>query len=241
MSIEVKAICISTVHCDNLGVLISSINNYVPPGIEIYIGYCDKMQTNFREGKKYIEFPSNAKNYGDAYNLVVKRAFEKHEYVIVCNDDVVFTPTTYSELLGDYNQIAGEIGVENIGWLGCLTDYAIGMQNIRRNVKLVENQPDETIGNIQNYRENDIIETNFIAPICGIISKQSWVDYLPINYFSDNLQCYEMQNNGKRHFISTAYVHHVGSQSLEHPLIEKRKALDVLQADYPQYYKILQD
>lgn len=239
MSIELKAICISTVHRKTLNVLVSSISAYVPNGVEVYIGYCGAKNSHNISGKIFYDLKSTATNYGDAYNFVVNEAFKRHEHVIVCNDDIVFTPTTYDNLVEDYNELVDAVGSENLGWVGCLTDYAIGMQNIRRNIKLSESHPEDTITNIHNMREYSILQTNFIAPICGVISRDSWIDYLPINYFSDNLQCYEMLTKGKKHFISTAYVHHAGSQTVASSEVELNKAWDILKADYPHYYAML--
>lgn len=239
MSVELRAICISTVHRKTLGVLVSSINAYVPNGVEVYIGYCGAKNSHYGPDKIYYDLQSTATNYGDAYNFIVQEAFKKHEHVIVCNDDVVFTPTTYDNLVEDYNKLLDEVGAESLGWLGCLTDYAIGMQNIRRNYDTHDEDAVHNLGNIHNAREFSIVQTNFIAPVCGVVSRSSWVDYLPINYFSDNLQCYEMSANGKKHFISTAYVHHAGSQTVGSSTDELSKAWNILKADYPQYYSLL--
>jgi hypothetical protein len=58
--------------------------------------------------------------------------------------------------------------------------------------------------------ERSIIETPVIAPICAWIHRDAWVDFPPINWFSDDVQCADMK---RRHFVSRAYVHHVGSQT----------------------------
>lgn len=61
--------------------------------------------------------------------------------------------------------------------------------------------------------ENQIIETDVIAPICAYIHKDSWIDFPPVNWYSDDIQCLDMQVKGMKHFVSRAYVHHVGSQT----------------------------
>ena len=61
--------------------------------------------------------------------------------------------------------------------------------------------------------ENLINITDVIAPICSYIHKDAWVDFPPINWYSDDVQCLDIQKNGFQHAISRAYVHHVGSQT----------------------------
>jgi hypothetical protein len=58
--------------------------------------------------------------------------------------------------------------------------------------------------------EQHILRTDIIAPICAWIHRDAWIDFPPINWFSDDVQCLEMK---RQHFISRAYVHHVGSQT----------------------------
>lgn len=236
---KLTAICFSCIHHSHAKVLLSSIQEYVPHDVAIYINFCDTQFTYTNHTKKIHTYNYKAKNYGDAYNFIARKAFETHEHIIVCNDDVVFCPDTFQKLQEDYNIAIDENGIENIGWIGCLTNYAIGYQNIRRNIKLEKNQEPETLNHIQNNREYCIVEANFIAPICAAINKLSWIDYLPINYFSDNLQCFEMSAQGKKHFISTAYAHHAGSMSIGNGKDEHEKAMNILMADYPQYYQML--
>lgn len=239
MKHKLTAICFASIKIKHMQVLLQSIDAYVPNEIDVYFNLSGEYFSFIHMKRNICQYEYKATNYGDAYNYVVKRAFEKHDNIIVCNDDIVFCPDTFDKLQEDYNIAIKENGIENVGWIGCLTNYAIGYQNIRRNMMLEENQEPETLNHIQNKREYCIVEVNFIAPICAAINKMSWIDYLPINYFSDNLQCFEMSAQGKKHFISTSYVHHAGSQSIGSGKDEYEKAMNILMADYPQYYQML--
>ena len=192
-----KAICIATVNAKCLVTLAASITEYVPKDIPVFLSGCKMIFPRHRT----ILMDNDTTTFGDAYNKVCKAAFEEVDEIVVCNDDIVFTPTTWQMLGEDVSRLKSE----NIplGWVASRSDYARGPQNIR-------------IGNgkMSWFRweiEQQILEVDVIAPICGYISKEAWIDFKPLNWYSDDLQCLEMQEAGKRHFVSRAYVHHVGS------------------------------
>ena len=192
-----KAICIATVNAKCLVTLAASITEYVPKDIPVFLSGCKMIFPRHRT----ILMDNDTTNFGDAYNKVCKAAFEEVDEIVVCNDDIVFTPTTWQMLGEDVSRLKSE----NIplGWVASRSDYARGPQNIR-------------IGNgkMSWFRweiEQQILEVDVIAPICGYVSKEAWIDFKPLNWYSDDLQCLEMQEAGKRHFVSRAYVHHVGS------------------------------
>ena len=139
-------------------------------------------------------------SFGEAYNFGVRNAFITHSEVVICNDDIVFTPTTWETLLTDVGNLRANIA--DLGWVATRSDYARGAQNIR-------------IGRggmnfLRFESEQHILRTDIIAPICAWIHRDALIDFPPINWFSDDVQCLEMK---RQHFISRAYVHHVGSQT----------------------------
>jgi hypothetical protein len=220
----VQAIVISTVHAKCLVTMAASITEYVPKDIPIYLAGCKMIFPRHQT----ILMENTAKNFGDAYNAVCNLAFQKHDEIVVCNDDIVFTPTTWQTLSEDVSRLKGE----NIplGWVASRCDYARGIQNIR-----VGN------GKMRWFRwetEDAIIETDIIAPICAYISKDAWVDYLSLDWFSDDVQCLDMADKGLKHYVSRAYVHHVGSQTVgknAEELIESAKP--VIRKHRPKLYK----
>jgi hypothetical protein len=64
--------------------------------------------------------------------------------------------------------------------------------------------------------ESKIKETSVIAPIFASISKEAWdiAKFPSTNWYSDNIICHDLQEAGYRHFVSRAYVHHAGSQTV---------------------------
>ena len=176
------AIIVCTVNGACLDVMTASLNAYVPRDVERYVHH--KVGNNF----------------GEAYNFAAREAFKRHDEILVCNDDIVFTPTTWAVLLADVTHLR-EV-VPNLGYVATRSDYARGEQNVRSGRGKIDF--------LRYQSERHIVETPVIAPICAWIHRDSWVDFPPINWFSDDVQCADMK---RRHFISRAYVHHVGSQT----------------------------
>ena len=194
-----KAIAIATTKGACLPVLAASITFYVPQDVTVFLAGSEIILPRHRT----INLPNDADNFGDAYNAVVKRAFEEFDEVVVCNDDIVFNPTTW-KLLGEDVTFLRDKSIP-LGWASARSDYARGLQNIRLGQGKMEWFRYET--------ENLINITDVIAPICSYIHKDAWVDFPPINWYSDDVQCLDIQNKGFQHAISRAYVHHVGSQT----------------------------
>ena len=176
------AIIVCTVNAACLDVMTASLNAYVPRDVERYVHH--KIGANF----------------GDAYNFAAREAFKRHDEILICNDDIVFTPTTWAVLLADVAKLRQAI--PNLGYVATRSDYARGEQNVRSGRGKIDF--------LRYESERHIVETPVIAPICAWIHRDAWVDFPPINWFSDDVQCADMK---RRHFISRAYVHHVGSQT----------------------------
>ena len=176
------AIIVCTVNGGCLDVMKASLKAYVP-----------------REVEKHIHLKVGT-NFGDAYNFAAREAFKRHDEILICNDDIVFTPTTWAVLLEDVAHLRKV--VPDLGYVATRSDYARGEQNVRSGRGKIDF--------LRYQSERHIVETPVIAPICAWIHRDAWVDFPPINWFSDDVQCADMK---RRHFISRAYVHHVGSQT----------------------------
>ena len=176
------AIIVCTVNGACLDVMTASLNAYVPRDVERYVHH--KVGANF----------------GDAYNFAAREAFKRHDEILICNDDIVFTPTTWAVLLEDVACMRQAI--PNLGYVATRSDYARGELNVRSGRGKIEF--------LRYASERHIVEAPVIAPICAWVHRDAWVDFPPINWFSDDVQCLDMK---RRHFISRAYVHHVGSQT----------------------------
>jgi len=220
-----KAIAIATTQGKCLPVLAASITFYVPQDVPVFLAGSDIIFPRHRT----VNLPNDATNFGDAYNAVVKRAFEEVDEVVVCNDDIVFNPTTW-KLLGEDVSFLRDKSIP-LGWASARSDYARGLQNIRLGQGKMEWFRYET--------ENLIQITDVIAPICSYISKEAWVDFPPINWYSDDVQCLDIQKKGFQHAISRAYVHHVGSQTCGFNAKELiQSAQPWIKANRPELYEL---
>lgn len=192
------AIVIATKTAKCLPVLLSSIDAYVPEEVTVILAgsdlECSRHDT--------INLPNNGTNYGDSYNDVVRCAFEMFPEIIVANDDIVLTPTSFDLLIEDKVLLKNH----NVGWLCSRADYVRGLQNIR--------DAGKRRNGIKFVEENQVIQSDVLSPLFGMISKEAWIDYKPINWYSDDIQCLEISAAGYSNYISRSYVHHVGSQTI---------------------------
>jgi hypothetical protein len=145
-------------------------------------------------GVDVIIYKNNAGNYGDAYNHAVNEAFMAYDEIIVANDDIVLTPNSYTQLLEDVNFLKNQN--VKLGWVVARSDYTRPAQQAFR------------------MDPNQIAHTTQCSPLFGYVHIQAWVDYPPINWYSDDIQCIDMMSKGCQHFISRSYVHHAGSQTI---------------------------
>ena len=163
-------IVICTIGSPSLTVLEASARTYVPD-VELIISR------------------NRGSNFGEAYNIAVNEAFKQHDEIIVANDDIVLTPSSYTWLLED---VAHLKLFNQLGWVAARSDEVRPLQQ----------------------GKGDVFEVPVVSPLFGYISKQAWVDFPPINWYSDDTQCIDISAKGYRHFVSRSYVHHVGSQTI---------------------------
>lgn len=151
----------------------------------------------YGQGAKLEVYYDPNLNFGQAYNRAVRHAFEDYpeqERFIIANDDIVLRPDTL-ELLNADRIWLEERGIE---WSHIAARFDRGartLQNLTRN-------PFEA--------EPAVFFERWIAPVCSMIHRKRWIDFPPINWGSDVIQCFDMTANGYRICVSRAYVHHVG-------------------------------
>lgn len=181
-----KAIVVATRGSRSLPVMLASINAYVPNDVVVYLAGDERWGV----GRHIRCFPNIATNYGDAYNYIVNEAFKHFDEIIVANDDIVLTPTSYGLLAYDVATL------DNPGWVVARSDYV---------------RPNQIAARLDPKL---IYQAQRCSPLFGYVTKQAWVDYPPINWYSDDIQCLNMENEGYKHFISRSFVHHAGSQTI---------------------------
>jgi hypothetical protein len=199
-----QAIVICSTGNAGLKVLLSSLKTYCP---EIPVCLSSKNPDDAELVHTWIY--NVATNFGDAYNEAMAKAFyDGYDEIIIANDDVVITPTTYLKLNEDVKLLKRNF--ENVGFVGARSDYILWDQNIRSHCT-----NDNVIG-LKYESEDHIKEVGVIAPIFAYISKQAFdvAKFPSTNWYSDNIMCDDLSKAGYRHFVSRAYVHHAGSQTV---------------------------
>ena len=199
-----QAIVICSTGNIGLNILLLSIKAYCP-NIPVYLS-----SKNTEDAELVDTWIYNvATNFGDAYNEAMSKAFyDGYKEIIIANDDVVITPTTYSKLQDDVRLLKRNF--ENIGFVGARSDYVLWDQNIRCSIT------NDSISGLKWASEDHIKEVGVIAPIFAYISKQAFetARFPSTNWYSDNIICDDLSKAGFSHFVSTAYVHHAGSQTV---------------------------
>lgn len=184
-------IVVCTVGSSSLNVLKESVKTYAP------------------ENPLIIHKVKNS-TFGESYNKALEEAFEKYDEVIVSNDDIVLTPTTIQTLLNDVKKLK-DGGVDKIGFVATLADTVRPSQNIRYKFA---NDDEIVYGKWKSEKNIKLVPV--IAPIFAWFSKEAFsaAKFPPINWYSDDIICDDLTKLGFKNFVSTAYVHHVGSSTI---------------------------
>lgn len=196
-------IVISTVHGKGLPVLLESIRQYTPD-VQVYLKGPEKVVSGYGCTLIFGE-PSN---FGDDYNAVISRALsDGYGAVVIANDDIVLTPNSYRMLLDDV-AICKELN-QNPGLVASRSDAVRPYQNIRWN-------DGEVLNNMQFSHESFVKQLPVVSPIFAWMSAEAFEDcqFPPINYFSDDVICADLEKKGYKHFLSASYVHHIGSSTI---------------------------
>ena len=206
-----QAIAICTVGNPGVTILLESIRIYAPTTPTYLYSRDAGLEPKARAILPNIVFRANTgSNFGDSYNAAISDCFSSSDFnsVIVSNDDVVLTPTTIALLKEDSEILASRDF--KVGFLGARSDYVLPDQNIRFPVY------DDKQEGLHWASESMIKPTSVIAPIFASISREAWdtAKFPSTNWYSDNIICHDLQKAGYQHFVSRAYVHHAGSQTV---------------------------
>jgi hypothetical protein len=145
-SVRDVPIVIATKTAKCLPVLLASIDQYVPQDVTVFVSGSDLRLPRHRT----INIRNEGNNFGESYNQVVHCAYQMFDEVIVANDDIVLTPSSYCLMLKDV-----ELLPEDTAWVSAKSDYVRGYQNIRE-FKQREG--------IRYVEEGKIIPTDIISP-----------------------------------------------------------------------------
>jgi hypothetical protein len=158
---------------------------------------------------RIIRQPDGCRSYGEAFGWAVEQTDD--DELILLNDDAVLLPDTVQVLLEDAWLIADQARDFRLGFLACRSNFVPGVQNIR-----APNEG-ELRHNFMRYDSEDrILPAARISPIAAFIRREALEaigGFPPINWYSDDLMCYDLMRMGYTNFVSRAYVHHIGQRS----------------------------
>jgi len=167
-----------------------------------------------------------------SYDFALKIAFETYDEVIVCADDLVLTPDSYRLLIEDIEILKSRHG-DKLGFVAAHSDFTRYTQNIR-----YQQSPEDKLEYGKWSWEHDCRSIRRLSPIFHYLSKKMYEDIIlpPIEWYSDDVMCEDLNALGYTHYISRSYVHHAGSQTIGrdgHQLTND--ALPWLKKNRPQY------
>lgn len=149
--------------------------------------------------------PEAARTFGAAFDALYRQA--PGEDLFVLNDDTVLMPDTVALLEEDARLL--DRAHPRWGFLGCRTNYAKGPQNIR--------QPNGAeLRGVRYESEAKILEVQAIALVAALVRRSALEaigGFPDLNWYSDDLMSWDLARRGYKHFVSRAYVHHVGMRS----------------------------
>jgi glycosyltransferase involved in cell wall biosynthesis len=166
----------------------------------------------YAPGTEVIVFSGPATNFGKAYNAALEKVFEEYDEVIVANDDIVLTPWSYKYLLEDVEAQRTEHG-RMVGFVAAHSDSAAHRQNVR-----YQNGVHNTLSPYYNKWDWELScrESDIVAPLFAWLSRDAFeaAQFPPLNWYSDDVICLDLNKKGFKNFISKSYIHHVGSQTV---------------------------
>lgn len=174
----------------------------------------------YAPGHEYHLFEEERSTFGEAYNRAMDKVFKDHDEIIISNDDVVLTPDTLPVLMEDVTLLKERHG-DKLGVVATFTDNARASQDVKFS-KIERKQQDR------------------VSPIFAWISKKAFdvARFPPLNWYSDDVLCEDLIGQGFKNYVSRAYVHHAGSQTVG---IDYQKlnaeAMPWLQENRPNYLK----
>jgi hypothetical protein len=177
---------------------------YLPSDVPIYLASPLKPSVS---PLPYKWIPNHYQSFGEAYNAIMKEAFlDSHQTVIIANDDIVLDPDSYTKLCQDRAMLK-EKGIK-VGFLGARTNMSSLHMNVRNRLN------DDQWNGMKWLSEEALVQVPWIAPIFASVGIDGWPGFPPVNWYSDNVACHDMSQDGFVHFLSRSYVHHACSQTI---------------------------
>lgn len=193
-----------------LPVLLTSLTHYAPHW-KIVVATSVRLDYDYEDRIDKI-VSHKGRNFGEAFQHAVSRAvktYPNEERIVILNDDCVLRPDTASLLEHDFDFV--ESKGHKIGLMVTRSDTVCGPQNVR-----FAHDGNHCLNGTRLFGEHQIVAINVPVPICGMFRKEVWEAHPipPIGWMCENVWAWDMKLAGCLHVMSSAYVHHVGGETV---------------------------
>jgi hypothetical protein len=217
----------------DLRVALASIQAYAP-AVDVLVGWNGLEEPRGLPDNPNVRLVRQAPGIttgSEAWNWCASQT--DSDELLILGDDCVLHPDTLRLLQEDVAFIGSRYG-DQVGFVGCRSNYVKGSQNIR-------DPNGSTQLNISFSSEQTIFTTDMIVPVAAWIKHEVFDrvgGFPPTNWFADDVCCWDLVNLGFTHFVSRAYVHHVGERGTgqgKTPEILLAEGMAWLQANRPDF------
>lgn len=193
----------------DLRVALASVAAYAPD-VEIVVGWNGLEEPQGLPENPHMRLLRQAEGIctgSEAWNWCAEQT--DADELLILGDDCVLHPDTLRLMQEDVQIIGGTSAADRIGMLGARSNYVKGAQNVR-------SANDARSLGLQFDSEGRILPVDMVVPVAAWVRHDVFdlTDGFPrTNWFADDLICWDLQRLGYRHFVSRAYVHHVGQRA----------------------------
>lgn len=192
----------------DLRVALASVQAYAP-GVDVVVGWNGQEVPRAlpdNPSMRLVRQPPGITTGSEAWNWCATQT--DADELLILGDDCVLHPDTLRLLLEDAAALEA-VHDGRVGFVGCRSNYVKGPQNIRTTNGATQIA-------VRFDSEERVLETDMIVPVAAWIRHATFdlVGGFPAtNWFADDVCCWDLARLGHRHFVSRAYVHHVGERA----------------------------
>lgn len=162
---------------------------------------------------------------------------------VLLSDDVVLAPDSLRLLFEDAKTLC-ERG-HRIGVLACRSNVAPGPQNVR------SANGGTLRGGLARYDSEDtVFQARRVSPFCAFTTRTACqaITVPDVEWYNDDIGCYDLMRAGYTNWVSRSYVHHVGMRSSIGPDSDRLavmrqmndESLAWIRANRPDFWEYLQ-
>lgn len=218
----------------DLRVALASVRAYAPD-VDVVVGWNGLEEPRHLPDNPRVRLlrqPPGITTGSEAWNWCATQT--DADELLILGDDCVLHPDTVRLLVEDARALEAAFP-GRIGFVGCRSNYVKGPQNVR-----MANGADR-LAAIAYDTEQRLVEVDMVVPVAAWIRHDVFDlvgGFPPTNWFADDVCCFDLVKLGFRHFVSRAYVHHVGERATgqgKSPASLLEEGLAWLQANRPDF------